>query len=223
MAAIDTIEVLDNLQFQHLDTADIYSVHADGFAGEAVETKAFPIDAKNITAARVIVNNNYGATGSTICAKIRVTGLKAADLAPGSTPSKFEDIQPLEWTSIAINAAALPPTEINLALVKSCNIHLFCAIVGTTAHLGTEFRVQVRNEATVPEWTDLSPGPIVMCSGKTAFKMDVSTSSASGQKVISIANPTAGNLNHINKKIFILDATVANSEVVYQNACGADA
>ena len=30
MADIDTIVVLDNLQFEHLNTADVYSINADG-------------------------------------------------------------------------------------------------------------------------------------------------------------------------------------------------
>ncbi len=220
MAAIDTIEVLDTLQFQHLNTADIYTVHADGFAGEAVETKMIPINAKDITGLRVIVNNNYGASGSTIMAKIRMTGLKAADLAPATTPTKYQDIQLLEWTSIAINAAASVPTEADLSLVKSAELHLMCAIVGTTAHLGTEFVVLARNEATVNEWTVMFR--LIMCSGKTAFKTDVLSTAASGQKVIAVDNPTAGNLNHINKKLFILDATIANCEIAYETACGAD-
>ena len=66
--AADTISVLDNLQFEHLNTATVNHVHADGFAGEAVESVAIPIDCEKISGLRVIVNNNYGATGSTIIA-----------------------------------------------------------------------------------------------------------------------------------------------------------
>lgn len=216
MAAIDTIEVLDNLQFEHLDTADIYTVHADGFAGEAIETRAVYIAAETVTGLRVIVNNNYGATGSTICAKIRLTGLTGL-----TALSKFQNIQLLEWTSVALAAASSVPTEADLSAVRSAILHVQCAIVGVTAHLGTEFIVEVRNEATVNEWTEYCR--LVMCYGKTAFKTDVLSTAAAGQKVIAINNPTAGNLNHINKKLFILDATIANCEIVYQTACGADA
>jgi hypothetical protein len=216
MASIDTIEVLDNLQFTHSDTTDIYSVHADGFAGEAVETRMIPIQADNIFGLRVLVNNNYGATGSTVAAKIRVTGLTGL-----TTLSKFQDQQLLEWTSVALGAVATESSELDCSAIRSCFVHIFCAIVGTTAHLGTAFRIQVRNEATVDEWTDYIP-EFTMCAGKTAFKTDVASEAASGQKVIAVSNPTAGNLNHINKKIFLLDATIANSEIVYQTACGAD-
>jgi hypothetical protein len=218
MAAVHTIEVLDNLQFAHDNTADIYTVHADGFAGEAIESRLIEVNAEKILGLRVIVNNNYGASGSTICAKIRATGLTGLVAL-----SKFQDQQPLEWSSVALGAA-LSSTEIDLSAVRSLALHLFCAIVGTTAHLGTEFRVQVRNEATVNEWTDLSGcSPLIMCSGKTAFKTDVLSTAAAGQKVIPVNDPTAGNLNHLMKNIFILDATVANCEIAFQTACGADA
>jgi hypothetical protein len=215
MAAIDTIEVLDNLQFTHENTADLYSINAAGSAGEAVETVAIPIDAEKVFGLRVIVNNNYGATGSTIMAKIRMTGLTGL-----TALSKYQNIELLDWTSIALGAAAAIPVEADLSLVRSAMLHLQCAIVGTTAHLGTEFLVSVRNEATVNEWTKLFS--FVMCAGKTAFKLDVKSQAASGQKVIAVDNPVAGHLNYINKKIFILDATIANCEICYQTAVGAD-
>jgi hypothetical protein len=87
--------------------------------------------------------------------------------------------------------------------------------------LGTEVIVQIRAEATVDEWTEWRR--FVLASTLTAFKTDVLSQAASGQKVIPVNNPTAGNLNHICKSIFILDATIANSEIVFQTACGADA
>lgn len=214
MPSIDTIEILDNLQFEHLDTADIYTVHADGIAGESVKSQAvlLPID---VSGARVIVNNNYGATGSTICARLRVT--KATGI---STLTKVQNIQPLEWTSVAL-AAVVESAEIDLSDAFAATLHIDVAIVGTTAHLGTEIIVQIRKEATVDEWTEWAR--FSMCAGLTAFKTDVLSTAAAGQKVIPVNNPTAGNLNHIMKNIFILDATIANSEICFQTACGADA
>jgi len=214
MAAIDTIEVLDNLQFEHLDTADIYTVHADGMSGESVKTHAIslPLDASG---ARVIINNNYGATGSTVYARVRLTGITNMLI-----PTKFQNIQPLEWTSVALTAWA-ESAEIDLSAMYNATLHVDIAIVGTTAHLGTEILVQIRKEATLDEWTEWCR--LVSCSGLTAFKTDVKSTAAAGQKVIPVDNPTAGNLNHICKNIFIMDATIANCEIVYQTACGADA
>ena len=213
--AANTISVLDNLQFDHLNTATVNHVHADGFAGEAVESVAIPIDCEKISGLRVIVNNNYGATGSTIIAKARMTGLTGL-----TALSKYQNIELLDWTSIALAAAATASSEADLATVRSGMLHLFCALNGTTAHLGTEFIVQVRNEVTVNEWTKLFS--FVMCAGKTAVLTAVASTAAAGQKVIAITNPTTANLNHINKNLFILDATIANSEVAFLTVNGGD-
>jgi hypothetical protein len=216
MAAVDTIEVLDNLQFEHLNTADIYTVHADNEAGECVASVPILLP-MNVLAARAIINNNYGATGSTVVARVRCTKVTGITT---TTITKTQTEQPLEWTSIAL-ATYAESAEIDLTNIYEAMLHVDLAIVGTTAHLGTEIRVQVRKEATVEEWTDWSR--LVRLSGLTAFKTDVADTAAAAQKVIAIANPTAGNLNHICKRLFILDATIANSEIVYQTACGADA
>lgn len=213
MAAADTIEVLDNLQFEHLNTADIYTVHADGMAGESVKTHAITLP-PDASAARVIINNNYGATGSTVVARARLTALTGMAVL-----AKTQDTQPLEWTSVAL-ATYIESSEIDLSAVYGATLHVDIAIVGTTAHLGTEILVQIRKEETVDEWTEWAR--LISCSGLTAFKTDVASTAAAGQKVIAIANPTAGNLNHICKNIFILDATVANCEIAWQTACGAD-
>lgn len=214
MADIDTIEVLDNLQFQHLNTADIYTVHADGRAGESVKTHAITLP-MDVSGARVIINNNYGATGSTIIARVRLTKMTSI-----SGPGKTQNTQPLEWTSVT-RGSYIESSEIDLSLAFAATLHVDIAIAGTTAHLGTEIIVQVRKEATVDEWTEwCSP---VSCAGLTAFKTDVASTAAAGQKVIAITNPTAGNLNHVCKNIFILDATIASCEIVWQTACGADA
>ena len=118
--AVDTITVLDNLQFEHLNTATVNHVHADGFAGQAVESVAIPIDCEKITGLRVIVNNNYGATGSTICAKARMTGLTGL-----TALSKYQNIELLDWTSVALAAVPPAPVEADLSTVRSGMLHLF--------------------------------------------------------------------------------------------------
>ena len=216
MAAVDTIEVLRNLQFQHLNTADIYTVHADGEAGESVVTVPILLP-MNSSAAKVLISNN-GATGSQVHARVRVTDVSGMTT---TTVTKNQATQPLEWTAIALNAAIVESTEIDLTNLFEPMVHIDVAITGTTAHLGTDIIVEVRKEATVDEWTVWARLPVL--SGLTAFKTDLSDTAEAGQKVIPIANPTAGNLNHINKRLFILDATVANCEIVWETACGADA
>lgn len=216
MAAIDTIEVLDNLQFTHADTTDIFHVHADGEVGESVKTIPIILP-MNASAARVLISNN-GATGSTVCARVRCTAVTGITT---TTVTKTQNTQPLEWTSIALLAVVVESTEIDLTNVYEAMVHVDVALAGTTAHLGTDIIVEVRKEATVDEWTVWARQSVL--SGLTPLKVDVLAESASGQKVINVNNPTTANLNHINKRIFLLDATIANSEICYITACGADA
>jgi len=216
MAAVDTIVVLDNLQFEHLNTANVYTVHADGEAGEAVVTKIIMLP-MNASAARVLISNN-GATGSAVYA--RVKGTKVTGITT-TTVTKTQDTELLAWTAVALNAVILETTEFDLTNVYEAMLHIDVALAGTTAHLGTEIIVEVRKEATVDEWTVWQR--LSVLSGKTAFSTDVADTAAAAQKVIAIVNPTAGNLNHINKRLFIEDATAANCEIVWQTEVGADA
>lgn len=215
MAAIDTIEVMDNLQFEHLNTADIYTVHADAQVGESVVSIPFSVD-PTLSGVKVIINNNYGATGSTIAARVRATKVTALD-ADGIEKAQTDQL--LEWTSVAL-ANFVQSTELDLSAILQCTLHIDVAVIGTTAHLGTEVIILGRKEATVNEWTVIGRWAVLNI---TAFKTDVLSTAAAGQKVIPVNNPTAGNLNHICKFLFILDATIANSEIVFQTACGADA
>jgi len=215
MAAIDTIEVLTNLQFEHLNTADIYTVHGDAQVGESVISQPFVVD-PTVCGVKVLFNNNYGATGSTVVARVRATCVTALD-ADGIT--KSQNTQLLEWTSIALQNWQ-ESSELDTSAILQTTLHIDVAVVGTTAHLGTEIIVMGRKEASVEEWSILGRWAVLNI---TAFKTDVLNTANAGQKVIPVNNPVAGNLNHICKFIFILDATVANSEICFQTACGADA
>jgi len=216
MADVDTIVVLDNLQFEHLNTANIFTINADGEAGEAVVTKIIMLP-MNASAARVLVSNN-GATGSAVYVRVKGTAVTGITT---TTVTKTQNTELLAWQSLALNAVILESTEFSLANVYDAMVHVDVAIAGTTAHLGTEIIVEVRKEATVDEWTVWQR--LSVLSGKTAFSTDVASTAAAAQKVIAIANPTAGNLDHINKRLFIEDATAANCEIVWQTECGADA
>jgi len=220
MAAVDTIVVKDNLQFTHADTTDIFSVDADKQAGEAVQTQGVVLPA-NVLAARVLINNAYGNTaltpgGSQVHARVRCTEVTGVTT---TSVTKVQNVQALEWTAVAAGSIQ-ESSEIDLTNVYDAMLHIDVAITGTTAHLGTEVVVQVRKEATVDEWTDWSR--FVMLSGKTAINVGVASEAASGQAVIAVTNPVTSNMDHVGRCIFLLDATVANSEICYQTECGAD-
>jgi hypothetical protein len=220
MASIDTIEVLDNLDNAHAATAEIWSVDADKQAGECCIMTPILLPMAAV-GARVIINNAYGNTalvagGSQVHARVRLTAVTGITT---TSVTKTQNTQPLEWTAIAAGAMA-ESAEIDLTNIMEAVLHVDVAISGTTAHLGTEVIVQVRKEVTTEEWTTWSR--YVVLSGLTAFHVHPNATANAGQKVIGVDNPVAGNLDHVNRKLFILDATVANSEIVYQTACGAD-
>lgn len=70
----DTITVLNGIHNAQTVDTDIYTIDGAGGIGsnEAVLTRAVAIP-PSITRARVIINNAYGATGSTVIARVRAT------------------------------------------------------------------------------------------------------------------------------------------------------
>jgi hypothetical protein len=220
--AIDAIEVLDNLQFEQLDTTEIWAIDGEGSAFDAVKSYAVVIP-PDISAARVIFNNWYDTAACQVCVRVKMTKLTGI-----STLAKTENTQVLEWTAIepAVlitggGVGFLDSGVIDLSAAYSATIHIDCALTSAVAHTGTEIIVQVRSEdATPDEWTTLTSfvGPT-----GTPFHLHPSGTAAAAQKTILVANPTAGNLNHIGKFLFLKNATIANSEKVYITQCGADA
>lgn len=220
--AIDTIELLDNLQFEQLDTTEIWAIDGEGAAYDAVKSYAIVIP-PSATAARVIFNNWYDTAACQVTVRVKVTKVTAI-----GTLAKTENTQTLEWTDIAPavlitggGVGFLDSGVIDLSAAYEATLHIDCALTSVVAHTGTEIIVQIRSEdATPDEWTTLTSfvGP----SG-TPFHLHPSATADAAQKVIAVANPTAGNLNHIGKFIFLKNATIANSEMCYQTQCGADA
>lgn len=200
------VTVLDALQFVHPATTSlIWSVNAAGIPGECVKTTpiTLPFDASE---ARVIINNGYGATGSSIFYRVKLT--KATAINP---LTKTENTQVVDWTSLAISLVA-QTAAIDLTGAFGATVHVDIAIIGTTAHLGTEVIVQVRKEATVSEWTDWAR--LVVLSGITAFSTALNAqSSASILTVAAIGNLTTAKGF---KFIFVQDNTPASSEICYQ-------
>jgi len=222
--AIDTIEVLDNLQFEQLVATEIWAIDGEGSAFDAVKSYAVAIP-EAASAARVIFNNWYDTAACQVTVRVKCTKVTARSST--GVPTKTENTQVCEWTSIAPavlitggGVGFLDSGTVDLSAASDAVLHIDCALTSAVAHTGTEIIVQIRSEdATPDEWTTLCSfvGPT-----GTPFHMHPSGTAAAGQKTILVANPTAGNLNHIGKFIFLLNATVANSEICYQTQCGAD-
>ena len=216
MAAIDTIEVLDNLQFAQQTTTEIWAIDGEGSAYDCVKSYVIIIP-DTASAARIIFNNNLDLSACQVHVRVKVT--KLTSMASG-VPTKTEDTQVLEWTAIAAQGF-LNSAIADLSAAIEATLHIDMALTSAVAHTGTEIIVQIRSEDTTPdEWTTLTAfsGPT-----GTPFHLHPNAICNAGQKVITVDNPTAGNLNHIGKFIFLVNATVANSEICYQTACGADA
>ena len=216
MADIDTIVVLDGIQFQKEDTSDVWTIDAAGSANEAVKTYtvAVPVTASGV---RVLFNNNYDSGASRVHVRVRCT--KLTSMASG-TPTKTENTQMVEWSAIAAQAF-LETGEEDISAAIEATLHIDCAITSTTAHTGTEIICQIQSEAALDEWTTFCTfiGPT-----GTAVKSDFAAQEAAAQTILSIANPTAGGLDNVGKFIFLEDtATIAQCEIAYIVECGADA
>jgi hypothetical protein len=215
MAAVDTIEVLDNLQFNHDSSDDIWAISGEGSAYDSVKSYAIAIP-PSASAARVIFNNNYDLAAARIHVRVKVTKVTGI-----GTLAKTENTQVIEWTIVAVQAF-LDSGVIDLSAAYEATLHIDIALTSAVAHTGTEIIVQIRSEdATPDEWTTLTSfvGPT-----GTPFKIDCLTDSTAGTKVVSATNPTAGLLNKNGKFVFLEDTgAIAQCEILYQTAFGADA
>lgn len=222
MSAVDTIVILDGLQFTQPDTSVIWTLDGDGT--EAVKTYSV-LCPNTASGVRVVFNNNYDVGGaSRVHVRVKVTKLTSI---AGGVPTKTENTQALEWTAVAAWAAGDPAAgiketgAIDISAAIIATLHIDCAITSTTAHTGTKIICQSRSEAALDEWTTFAE--IIGPTG-TAGTIGFDAEEAAGQTTLSITNPTAGNLNHVPKFIFIENVgTIAQCEIAYQTDFGADA
>jgi len=220
MAGVDEIDILDGLQFEQTAAASIaFTMDGDGEAFECVKSYTIAVP-PSVSRARVVFNGNYDPDGGDNMVRVRVTKLTAV-----GTLTKTQNTQALEWTLVSPDSAT--PTDrmketgaIDVSDAYEATLHVDVAIAeAADASTGLEVIVQVGSEAALDEWTTLTRfvGPIGTVTS-TAF----SDTEAVGQTPLSVTNPTAANFNHVGKFIFIKNTTVANCEIAYLIACGAD-
>lgn len=216
MAAVDTIVVLDGIQFQKETTSDVYT--QDHATNEAVKTFDFhiPFSAK---AARVIFNGAYDPNGGRYHYRVKATMVTSI-----TTPTKTANTQVCEWTAITPPAVA-ESGVLDCSASWYTDLHVDIAQSSVTANTtGIEIIVQIRKEDSLDEWTDLPGGRINVLALGAATKSDFADTEAVGQTTLSITNPTAGNLDHVGKFVFLEDtATIAQCEIAFITECGADA
>lgn len=222
MADADTIVILDNLKHTQEVSATLFTIDS----ATASNCKTWPIHIPlSASQARVIFNNNYDADGMAVAVRVRVTKVTGMTTT-GIT--KTENTEALAWTLIPGNVTdgtdIVETGTIDVSGSRATTLHIDMAIAEAGAHTGTEIEVQVASEAAVDDsWTTIGGGKFVGPTGTVATAGVVHTESASGQKVISLTNPVASGFDWVGKWIFILNNTVANSEMVYEVEFGADA
>ena len=223
MAGVDEIDILNGLQIEQTAAASIaFTLDGEGASYEVVKTYAIPIP---LTASgiNVIFNGNYDPDGAKHCVRAKLTKVTAVD--GSGVPTKTENTQALEWTVIDPDSAT-PGDRMketgaqDVSASLGTTLHIDVAICEAEATTGLEVIVQIRSEAGVDEWTEITRfvGPTGTPTS-TAFN----ATEAVGQTTLTVTNPTAANFDHIGKNIFILNTTPASSEIAWLMACGADA
>lgn len=216
MAAVDTILVLDGLQHQKETTSDIYTQdHATNEAVKTIPVK-IPLDAK---AARVIFNGAYDPNGGRLHGRVKatmVTGMTTTGV------TKTANSQPMEWSEIT-PPAVLESGVLDCSGSRKTTLHIDIAQSSITANTtGIEIIVQIRKEDSLDEWTDLTRFNALALGAAT--KSDFAAQEAAAQTTLSITNPTAGDLHHLGKFVFLEDtAAIEKCEIAFVVECGADA
>jgi len=209
----DTITVLDGIQFTKPDTALVWTCDGAGSVNSAVRTWAVSLPA-DISGARVIFNATELTAATRYHVRVKLTSLTAV------TPTKTENTQALEWTAIA-PAAVVETGAIDVSGGLSNTLHIDVAISDVTAIAAAmEIIVQVRKEAALDEWTDLTRFAAQI---GTAFSSAFAAEEAAGQTELSVTNPATGKLDHLGKFIFLEDtAIIAQCEIAYLVAQSGD-
>ena len=217
MAAVDTILVLDGLQFEQVNTADIYT--QDHATNEAVKTFQIHIPL-SYKAARVIFNGAFDPDGGRMHGRVKAT-LTTGMTTTGITKTAATEV--IAWTIIT-PPAVVDSGTLDCSTSRSTILHIDIAQSSVTANTtGIEIIVQGRKEDSLDEWTDITRFN-ALAYAAVAVKSDVNATEPVAETTIAVTNPTAGGLDNLGKFAFLEDtATPAESEIIFVVECGADA
>lgn len=213
MAAVDTIVVLDGIQFQKETTSDIYTQDHATNSSVFCDIIQIPLSYK---AARVIYNGAYDPDGGRVHYRTKLTRVTSI-----TTPTKTANQQD-EWLTLTPPAVA-ESTAFDVSASWDSALHIDVCQSSVTANTtGIEIIVQGRKEDALDEWSTITRF-VVLALG-AATKSDFAAQEAAGQTTLSVTNPTAGNLDHLGKFIFLEDTVaIAQCEIAFITECGADA
>lgn len=213
MADADTIVVLDGIMHQKEATSDVYT--QDHATNSSVYSNQFHIPLA-YKAVRVLFNGAYDPDGGRVHYRTKL--LRTTSI---TTPTKTAN-QEQAWQALTPPAVA-HSTEYDTSASWDSVIAVDVCQSSTDANTtGVEVIIQGRQEDSVDEWTTIVKINVLALGAAT--KSDFAAQEAAAQTILSITNPTAGNLDHVGKFIFLEDtATINNSEIAFIIECGADA
>ncbi len=211
----DTITVLNGLTHEqafgeatYIDLAHI----SDSVVG--TYTVLVPVSANQC---RVIFNNDFSVSRDQVACRVRMTKVTSR-----TTPTKTET-QVLEWTVVNIGVV-LETGTIDVSDSYATTLHIDCCIIDQADHDGTEVIVEIASEASVDDaWTTIARFLGPLNSSGLIITQNIPSTEAAGQTVLSLTNPVANNFSNDGKFKFILNDTIANSEIIYQVSNSGDA
>ncbi len=213
MAAVDTILILDGLRYEQVNTADIYT--QDHAINSSVFSREFHIPLE-FKAARILFNGAFDPDGGRVHYRtklLRVTSI--------TTPTKSAN-QEQTWQILTPPAVAHSTEYDTSASWQSAIVVDVCQSSVTANTTGIEIIVQGRKEDSKDEWVTIVKVNVLALGAAT--KSDVFATEPIGETTVAVTNPTAGNLHHLGKEVFLEDtATPGESEIIYVVECGADA
>ncbi len=196
----DTITVLDPTTFTHANATPYWDI--DSPTESAVGTWAISIP-RSASQARVVFRPN----NAIVAVRVRMTKVTSH-----STPTKTET-QVLEWTSVDQNAN-LETGTIDVSDSFATNLHIDCCLKeGKTGD--TDITVEIASEAGVDDaWT--TARKFSHSTTGTGIDAAMAMEVAADSEILSLTNPVASNFDNDGKFKFILDGTIANSEIIFQ-------
>ena len=204
----DTITVLDGLTHtQAFGAAAYYDLSHVSDSVVGTYAVLVPVSASQC---RVIFNNDFSVNRTIVVCRVRMTKVTSR-----TTPTKTET-QVLEWTSVSAGAV-LETGTIDVSDSYTTNLHIDCCIIDDPDHDGTEIIVETASEAGVDDaWTTIARFLGPLNPSGILITQDIPSGEAAGQTILSLTNPVANNFSNDGKFKFILNNTIANSEIIYQ-------
>ena len=114
-------------------------------------------------------------------------------------------------------------TALDVSTAYQCTLYIKAALTEAVASTGTpQIIIQTTGEGT-PAKDDWTTYTTMIGPAGTPVTDTLNATEPAGETVLAVVDPTTSGVDNDPKFKFLLHTTVANSEIVYQIACSADA